>query len=415
LLQSQNMALEAILSFLAFALLGVLSQGEPPLLLSSECCYNMTVGGQLYTQVAGDTIGFPECVPGCVYEQEDIPDSRFCFKHLNINDGGGVVECKETERKLGTVHMVRGNESILFCDNGTVLNCTIDINSQTNITKKTVCTNITGEHGAQCKNSTGATDLSSNKRTGDDFAYTVESESQIIYHMPDLFIHCYIPIQFNTSSICNASLGHANRVYVQNSFANISSQDECKEMCNKTRNCTFWTFSNTTGTHDDHDHNSRLKRNHQGIPECGIRTYEANMKIIIKIPKPGSYNPKDGSVEYVNDTRQSCGLFNQSEVFTSQVFVQDVFRSPDTNDCAQKAQKPAKDFPFTSWKFWTYDFSQKTCVLANYEPYRSIQVLPYHIFGPLGIASGIVDEELLATWDSLTEYPWMKSTPSPPK
>ena len=67
-------------------------------------------------------------------------------------------------------------------------------------------------------------------------------------------------------------------MFVQNSLFNITKQEECQEMCNKTPNCTFWSFSAMPGHEDvdgheddDHDHGARVKRNHQGLPECGIR------------------------------------------------------------------------------------------------------------------------------------------------
>ena len=80
-----------------------------------------------------------------------------------------------------------------------------------------------------------------------------------------------------------SNLGQPNTVYVQNSFVNITEQDKCQEMCNKTPDCTFWTFSAMKGhdddydndhsdDNDDHHHNpTRVKRNHQGPSECGIR------------------------------------------------------------------------------------------------------------------------------------------------
>ena len=68
--------------------------GDEPLLLSSDCCYRKTVGGILYNQVAGDTSQYPECKADCVYERDDEPGSRYCFQDGNINNAGGVAECK---------------------------------------------------------------------------------------------------------------------------------------------------------------------------------------------------------------------------------------------------------------------------------------------------------------------------------
>ena len=75
------------------------SPGSAPPLLSSDCCAKKTVGGVLYTQVAGDTSQFPECIPDCVYERDDTPGSLFCFQAGNINNSGGEVECKGKKMK----------------------------------------------------------------------------------------------------------------------------------------------------------------------------------------------------------------------------------------------------------------------------------------------------------------------------
>ena len=68
--------------------------GDFPPLLSSDCCYSKTVGGVLYSQIAGDTEDFPECTPGCVYEPADSPGEPFCFKP----GGDDVSECKGKKR-----------------------------------------------------------------------------------------------------------------------------------------------------------------------------------------------------------------------------------------------------------------------------------------------------------------------------
>ena len=72
-------------------------------------------------------------------------------------------------------------------------------------------------------------------------------------------------------------LAQSNVVYVQDSFADITDQESCKNHCdNPKTNCTFWTFSysghgeDPDDDHDNHHHN-RVKRNHQGISQCGIR------------------------------------------------------------------------------------------------------------------------------------------------
>ena len=56
--------------------------GNPPELFSYECCTKKKVGSHTYTQVPGDTDGFDDCVPDCVYERDGVPGSRYCFQSM---------------------------------------------------------------------------------------------------------------------------------------------------------------------------------------------------------------------------------------------------------------------------------------------------------------------------------------------
>jgi len=420
------MGLQPILTFLAFIFVGVKCQGDEPLLLSSDCCYRKTVGGILYNQVAGNTSQYSECKPDCVYERADEPGSRYCFKDGwdgDINNAGGVAECKETERQLGTTSMkksVRNDGSgitdwvALQLDEDNYLNCSIGTNIG-------LGGNVTMLENITCVNETGGSDLFADKRSGDDFAHTVKYDNNLEFHMREFFIHCIIlgfvpPFGFRYK--CTAFLGQPNVVYVQDSIFNVTDVAECQDMCNNAKDCTFWTISLTehdydARDHDDSNHQTRVKRNHQGVSECGIRNYAVSNLITIKKPK---YNPITGQIENVPDPLQQCGLKYFRWVFKAATFVQQAIRSSSPKDCAYQATLPAPSwFTFQYWKFWTFSFADNTCVFANYMPDRSITVLPYNEFGPLGITSGIVDKELLASWDSaVTQYPWMKSTPSSP-
>ena len=142
-----------------------------------------------------------------------------------------------------------------------------------------------------------------------------------------------------------------------------------------------------------------------------FRNYTVSNLITIKKP---SYNPITAQTEYVPDPLQQCGLKYFPWVFKAATFVQQAIRTSSPYLCAFRATLSASGwFPFEYWKFWTFSFADNTCVFANYMPDRFITVLPYNEFGPLGITSGIVDKDLLASWDSaVTQYPWMKSTPS---
>ena len=69
-------------------------------------------------------------------------------------------------------------------------------------------------------------------------------------------------------------------MYVQKSFRHINKQEDCQKICSETENCTFWSFSampdhDEEENHDDQGghggHLTRLKRNHLGISQCGIR------------------------------------------------------------------------------------------------------------------------------------------------
>jgi len=363
---------------------GVLSQGDFPPLLSSDCCYSKTVGGVLYNQIAGDTQEFPECTSGCVYERADSPGSPFCFK-----PGGDVSECKETERKVGTTSMKMSVRSdnitdwVAFkLDEDSVLNCTIGINIG-------LGGNVTRMDNVACQNTTEDPDLFSKRLTEDDLAHTVEYGNNYEYHTNDYFLYCVFTMY---SWNCSLFLGQRNVVYVQNSLFNITEQDECQAMCNKTADCTFWSFSAMRGHEedDDHHHGARVKRNHKGEPECGIRNYTAEKRIYIL--RPSEENPW----EFVKDTKQRCGMKNNKTVLYGQVFVQDVHRNSSAGYCAMKAGEQPK-----KWKFWTFSYADDTCVLANYEPHRSIPVL--NKTGPLGVTSGIVGKDLLASWGSVTD------------
>jgi len=276
-------------------------------------------------------------------------------------------------------------------------------------------------------NNTGGNDLFAEKRTGDDFAHTVKYEDNVEFHMREFFIHCLLQIvsvnPFIIGRKCTIFPGQPNVVYVQSSMFNVTDVKECQEMCNKSKDCTFWSISLTQDDadhqdadhdHDDSNHQPRVKRNHQGVSECGIRDYA--VRNIISIKKPSKYNPFTGQTEYVPDTLQQCGLKNWPWVFKAATLVQQAIRTSSPYKCAYLASQPAPSwFPFEYWKFWTFSFADNTCVFANYMPDRSITVMPYTVLGPLGITSGIVDPELLASWDSaVTQYPWMKSTPSSP-
>ena len=108
--------------------------------------------------------------------------------------------------------------------------------------------------------------------------------------------------------------------------------------------------------------------------------------------RPSEENPW----EFVKDTKQRCGMKNNKTVLYGQVFVQDVHRNSSAGYCAMKAGEQPK-----KWKFWTFSYADDTCVLANYEPHRSIPVL--NKTGPLGVSSGIVGKDLLASWGSVTD------------
>ena len=60
-------------------------------LFSEKCCAKKNVGGIAYTQVPGDTTDFPTCKPGCVYELDNEPGSRYCFSTGNINTDKPVM------------------------------------------------------------------------------------------------------------------------------------------------------------------------------------------------------------------------------------------------------------------------------------------------------------------------------------
>jgi len=135
LASASTMGLQPILTLVAFIFVGAQCQGDEPLLLSSDCCYKKTVAGIPYTQVAGDTSQHSECKPDCVYERDDEPGSRYCFRDGNINNAGGVAECKETERQLGTTSMKKSlrDDGItdwvaLQLEDDNYLNCTIGTN-----------------------------------------------------------------------------------------------------------------------------------------------------------------------------------------------------------------------------------------------------------------------------------------------
>ena len=64
-------------------------------------------------------------------------------------------------------------------------------------------------------------------------------------------------------------------VYVQDSIFNVTDETVCQDMCNNTTDCTFWSISlmpdHDDRDHEDSNHQTRVKRNHQGVSECGIR------------------------------------------------------------------------------------------------------------------------------------------------
>ena len=69
-----------------------------PPLLSSNCCYNKTVGGEEYNQVAGNIQEGFNCTSDCVYEKVSMPGSRFCFanteKNLPVECNGEIGDNK---------------------------------------------------------------------------------------------------------------------------------------------------------------------------------------------------------------------------------------------------------------------------------------------------------------------------------
>jgi len=403
------MGIEAFLVCLVFLPLHTKSQ-SCPLLLSSDCCARKTVGGILYTQVAGDTSQYPECIPDCVYERVDSPGSLFCFQSGNINNNGGEVECKEPERKVGTTSVKifdreDGVTDWVAFDLGgnNVLNCTIGIPFGSSGGNVTMLENV------KCSNISDVTDLFPSTRQGGDFAHTAEYENNLEFHLPEFTIACTICTINVKGCGCSAYIGQVNVLYVQESFVDIKDQTECKKNCSNTANCTFWSFSATEHyeDHEDHDHHNgrddnddldhhiRIKRNHQNISQCGIRTYQAEKCIIIKRPEIKSLNLAD--IEYVNDTRQRCGRPNKTApVYKAQVFVQEAFRPSSPKSCSQAAHEDP-----IRWKFWTWSAADGTCVLANYKPDTKIQLPIFPLL--FGVISGMSDPDLLASFGPLAE------------
>jgi len=368
-----------------------------PLLLSSDCCAKKTVGGVLYTQVAGETSQFPECIPDCVYERVDDPGPQFCFRSGNIDNKGGEVECKEPERKVGTTSMkmyVREDgvtDSVAFDLGGNkVLNCTIGIPFGSSGGNVTMLENV------ECSNISDVTDLFPSTRQGGDFAHTAEYENNLEFHLPEYSIVCTLCTPDRCG--CSAYIGQVNVLYVQQSFVDINDRTQCQKNCSNTANCTFWSFSeyddhqDGRDDNDDLDHHIRIKRNHQNISQCGIRTYPAEKCIIIKKPQLKSFDRI--VIEYVNDTLQRCGRPNSSHVYEAQVFVQEAFRPSYPKSCSQAAHEGG-------WKFWTWSPADGTCVLANYKPDTKIQLPIFPLL--FGVISGMSDPDLLASFGPQSE------------
>ena len=74
--------------------------------------------------------------------------------------------------------------------------------------------------------------------------------------------------------------GQNNVVYVQKSIHESKSMEHCRRKCERHRHCKFWTYSavesfetTTQSSENDHHHHNhtRVKRNHDGVSECGLR------------------------------------------------------------------------------------------------------------------------------------------------
>jgi len=411
------MGLETLFLISSFVTLGVLSLGDPPPLINTDCCYKKKHGDKIYTQIAGDTSKYSTCIKDCVYEQAQSPGLEFCFPY---NCKKEVIECcQEPERKLGHTNMAASinaksglTDRVAFkLDEDNYLECTIE-------EKIGLSGDVLKLENTECKEIEGIPEgLFLSIDDGGEFAYTVEYENNLEFHMSEYFIACVRDCTESECSLrCVSYLGQYNVVYVEDSFEDIDEQDKCQEKCNNTTDCTFWTFSAMRGhddqddhnvheDHDDHDHHTRVKRNHQGPPECGIRTYTPFAAISIKKP---IRNPTTQQIEFVDDDRQRTGLKGFEVFYKAQVFVQLAFRTSSPSECAKAA---FSDYP--KWKFWTFSFADSTCVFASYTPARAIQVLPPTPYGLIGVVSGIVDPWLLANWENVTEFPWSRPATRP--
>merc|ERR1719318_1737559 len=210
-------------------------------LLSSDCCYKKTVGGDEYIQVPGNTKDY-NCKEECVYEKVGAKGSRYCF-------AAGIlpVKCKSTQPRFSNVkHVYSIQENgivdwmefitdmgVLKCDVGSTFNVSLAVDIQ--------CILNPGNSSTTMEPSFGQ-----GLRTMEEVASSVIAESEsgldwLIIHFELGTLHCSTN---NFNMACTLDQGRLyERVIVQNSFQDINSQEKCKEQCANTPQCTFWTFS----------------------------------------------------------------------------------------------------------------------------------------------------------------------------
>jgi len=328
-----------------------------------------------------------------------VTPNKFNFPAGDLQDDGSVSERhKEIEPKQRYINMKTsvGAGGIIdwfafeFPNDGDILKCTIGANfglsGEEIVLEDTKCDPMDGKFSEKYPDT-------------EEFAHIAEYGEKIDFNTGESFVHCKKP-----SFKCRTYLGQNNVVYVQKSIHKSRSQSACRRKCNRLPHCKFWTYSAMKPHDEDHHHHNhtRVKRNHDGgVPECGIRRYRVkrSSRIDILRPVPGFIPPT-----FEQDKHQRCGLKGDSRVYYGQVFVQKAFHSHGPGHCAWRATQPATGQPFKHWMFWTFSYGTKKCVLARYNPHRSIQ-LPTEKGTPVGVVSGIVHKKLLANWDKLEKNP----------
>merc|ERR1719233_1349511 len=94
--------------------------------LTGPCCHKKDVGKVSYTLVSSENSSIAStygCISNCVYEQDDLPGSRFCFAVGDL-----PTTCKgspEENTSLVTGVLVSGGSNITGSNGGTMANAEI--------------------------------------------------------------------------------------------------------------------------------------------------------------------------------------------------------------------------------------------------------------------------------------------------